>query len=80
MDFDELYHFFFQTMPGIGLLMLIFIVLFILVALILERRTRKHFENRKNEENDSWSLFGDDEDEGDEEAADEEAADADEKK
>ena len=47
MNIEELYHFLFETMPGIG---------------ILERKTRKQFKNHEKTEDD-WSLFDDDEDE-----------------
>ena len=56
MNFEELYHFLFETMPGIGILGL---VISIIVCLILERKTRKQYKNHEKTEDD-WSLFDDD--------------------
>ena len=56
MDINELYHFLFETMPGMG------IVLSILACIILERKTRKQFKNHAKTEDD-WSLFDDDDEE-----------------
>ena len=63
MDFDELYHFLFQTFPGIGCLVGIGLVLSILACIIMERRTRKRFRDRPKGKDD-WSLFDDDDEEG----------------
>lgn len=60
MDFGQLYHFLFETYAGIGSLILVGFVITLLVAVILERRTRKRF--KKNETTDeSWSFFEDEE-------------------
>ena len=56
MNIEELYHFLFETMPGIGILVGGGLVISIIVCFILERKTRKQTE-------DDWSLFDDDEDE-----------------
>lgn len=61
MNFDELYHFLFETFPGIGCLVGIGLILSLIVCVILERRTRKTFKNREPDEDD-WSFFDDDED------------------
>ena len=58
MNIEELYHFLFETMPGIGILVGGGLVISIIVCFILERKTRKQFKNE-----DDWSLFDDDEDE-----------------
>lgn len=62
MDINELYHFLFETMPGMGILVGAGIVLSILACIILERKTRKQFKNHAKTEDD-WSLFDDDEEE-----------------
>lgn len=56
MDFAALYHFLFETMPGIGCLVLVFLVASVLVAAILERRTRATFKDRGNMEDDGWKF------------------------
>ena len=64
MDIDEIYHFLFETMPGIGCLVGAGLVLSVIACIIMERRTRKQFKNHEKTEDD-WSLFDDDdEDEG----------------
>ena len=62
MNIEELYHFLFETMPGMGILVGAGIVLSILACIILERKTRKQFKNHAKTEDD-WSLFDDDEEE-----------------
>lgn len=61
MDIDEIYHFLFETMPGIGCLVGAGLVLSVIACVIMERRTRKQFKNHEKTEDD-WSLFDDDED------------------
>lgn len=56
MDFAALYHFLFETMPGIGCLVLVFLVASVLVAAILERRTLATFKDRGNVEDDGWKF------------------------
>lgn len=56
MDFAALYHFLFETMPGIGCLVLVFLIVSVLVAAILERRTRATFKDRGNVEDDGWKF------------------------
>ena len=64
MDMGEIYHFLFETMPGIGCLIGAGLVLSVIACVIMERRTRKQFKNHEKTEDD-WSLFDDDdEDEG----------------
>ena len=62
MDIDEIYHFLFETMPGIGCLVGAGLVLSIIACVIMERRTRKQFKNHEKTEDD-WSLFDDDDEE-----------------
>ena len=57
MDITELYHFFFETPEGVGYLVGICLVLSLIVCVIMERRTRKRF-GPKGE--DDWSIFDDD--------------------
>lgn len=56
MDFAALYHFLFETMPGIGCLVLVFLIASVLVAAILERRTLATFKDRGNVEDDGWKF------------------------
>lgn len=56
MDFAALYHFLFETMQGIGCLILVFLVASTLIGAILERRTRKTFKDRGNVEDDGWKF------------------------
>ena len=68
MDFAEIYHFLFETYVGIGVLIAISLVLCVIIAAILEARTRKTFVDRgPATDDDEWSIFDDDEeeDEGD---------------
>lgn len=62
MDFAQIYHFLFETYAGIGCLVGATLVISLIVAFVLERRTRKQFVDREPGEDD-WSLFDDDEDE-----------------
>ena len=61
VNFEEIYHFLFETVPGIGVLVGIGLLVSIIVCIILERKTRKQFKNHEKTEDD-WSLFDDDED------------------
>ena len=63
MDFGEIYHFLFETYVGIGVLVAISLVVCIIVAAILEMRTRKTYVDRgPRDDEDEWSIFDDDED------------------
>ena len=62
MDFSELYHFLFETYAGIAVLVGVSLVLCIIIAALLELRTRKTFVDRgpkSEDEEDEWSLFDD---------------------
>ena len=68
MDFSAIYHFLFETYAGIGVLVGISLVLCIIIAAVLELRTRKTYVDRgpqSDDEEDEWSLFDDDGDDGD---------------
>ena len=52
----------FNTRQGVIALLLGGIVLFIIIALILERRTRAIYKNHERSEDD-WSLFDSDDEE-----------------
>ena len=67
IDFPELYHFLFETTPGIGVLVLSMLVLSTLVAALLEIKTRKAYVDRGNaEDEDEWDFFSSQKDEADE--------------
>lgn len=60
MDFNELYHFLFETIPGIGILVGAGIVISLICCVIFELRTRKRYRDRGTSENmDEWSLLDD---------------------
>ena len=62
MDFAAIYHFLFETYAGIGVLVAISLVLCIIIAAVLELRTRKTYVDRgPSEEDDEWSIFDDEE-------------------
>ena len=62
MDFAAVYDFLFGSVAGVGVLIGASLVLCVLIAFILERRTRKIYADRgPRDENDEWSLFDDDE-------------------
>ena len=56
MDFDALYHFIFETYEGIGISILVCIAICIILAFIMEKRTRKRFVDRPKSEDD-FDLF-----------------------
>jgi hypothetical protein len=66
MDWDGLYHFFFETYQGVGLSILICLLICVVAAYITEKRTRKKFRDRPKGEDD-FDLFDDDADMYDEE-------------
>ena len=62
MDFGEIYHFLFETYAGIGVLVAISLVLCVIIAAVLELRTRKTYVDRgPATEEDEWALFDDEE-------------------
>lgn len=62
MDFGEVYHFLFETIPGIGCLVGAGLVISLIACVIMEYRTRKAFADRPASEDD-WSFFDESEDE-----------------
>ena len=63
MDFGALYLFLFESYAGLGCLVGIGIVASLIACVIMERRTRKTFIDREADEDD-WSFFDDDDEEG----------------
>ncbi len=64
MDIGEIYSFIFGTPAGVGILIGVTLVLCVIIAFLLERRTRKIYADRgPREEGDDWELFDDDEEE-----------------
>ena len=60
MDFGAIYHFLFETYVGIGVLVAISLVVCIIIAAVLELRTRKTYVDRgPSDDDDEWSLFDD---------------------
>ena len=53
MDFAELYHFLFETIEGIGCLIVACLVLTTIIAANLEYRTRKTFKDRGEKDTDT---------------------------
>ena len=70
MDFGSIYHFLFETYAGIGCMVGAGLVISVILCVILENRTRKTYKDRgpKQEGEDEWSLFDDDETADDEPA------------
>lgn len=61
MDFAALYHFFFETIEGIGVMILICLILTTIIAAVLERRTRKAYKDRgPREDDDDWKFSDED--------------------
>ena len=61
MDFAQIYHFLFETYAGIGVLVAVSLVLCIIIAALLELRTRKRYIDRgPADDDDEWSIFEDD--------------------
>ena len=60
MDFAQIYHFIFETYAGIGILVGAGLIVTLILAIVLEKKTRRIYKNIEKPKN-SWSLFGDDE-------------------
>lgn len=69
MDFAQIYHFLFETYAGIGVLVGISLVLCVIIAALLELRTRKTYVDRGESDEDEWALFNDEDEEDDSEEA-----------
>ena len=65
MTFEQFYNFLFGTYQGVGILVGTCLVLCIVIAFILELRTRKTYVDRgpREDDEDDWSFFDDDEEE-----------------
>ncbi len=63
MDAASIYHFLFETAPGIGCLIGGVLVLTLIASVIMERRTRKQFVDREPGEDD-WTFFDDEGEDG----------------
>lgn len=60
IDIYEIYHFLFETIPGIGVMVGAGLVISIILCVILEAKTRKRFRNHEVEEDvDEWSILED---------------------
>ena len=60
MNFGAVYHFLFETMPGIGCLVGAFLVATTIVSAVLERRTRATFKDRGADPDDEdWQFDND---------------------
>ena len=61
MDFGSIYHFLFETYVGIGVLIGVSLVVCIIIAALLELRTRKTYVDRgpREDDEDEWSFFDD---------------------
>lgn len=59
MDFGSLYHFFFETFAGIGLLIGGGLVISVIACLIMEWKTRRTFKDRgpADDEDDDFTFF-----------------------
>ncbi|MDD5800202.1 MAG: hypothetical protein PUD09_06180 [Coriobacteriales bacterium] len=62
MWFLDFMNWLFGTRPGVTCLLVGGILLFLLIAFLLERKTRREFYNHKKSPDD-WDLFDDDNDE-----------------
>lgn len=60
MDFNQIYHFLFETYEGIGCMIVACLVITTIIAALLERRTRKAFKDRGDAED--WKFDDEKED------------------
>lgn len=66
MDFEQIYHFIFETYAGMGILIGATLIICVIVAAVLEIRTRSRYKDRgERTETDEWSLFDDDDNDDD---------------
>ncbi|WP_241156012.1 MULTISPECIES: DUF6724 family protein [unclassified Adlercreutzia] len=66
IDIGEIYHFLFETIPGIGVMVGAGLIISIICCFIFEIKTRKRFRNYEAEQDDEWAFL-DDENENDDE-------------
>ena len=63
MDFAAIYHFIFETYAGLGILMGGCLIICLILAFVLEVRTRKRYRDRGERiKGESWLGSSDDED------------------
>ena len=61
MDFESIYHFIFETYAGLGILMGGCLVICVILAFVLELRTRKRYKDRgERAKDESWFDSADD--------------------
>ena len=65
MDIGQIYHFLFETYAGVGCLVAAALVISLLLAFLLERRTRRIFKDRPAPDDSDLFESVDDGDEGD---------------
>lgn len=64
MDFAEIYHFIFETYAGLGILMGGCLIICVILAFVLEVRTRKRYRDRgERKEGKNWFDASNEEDE-----------------
>lgn len=63
MDPSELYHFLFETVPGIAVLIGAGLVISVLLCVVLEFKTRRRFRHHEAPADDEWSILADDDEE-----------------
>ncbi|MDO5116878.1 MAG: hypothetical protein Q4D34_00085 [Eggerthellaceae bacterium] len=60
MDIGQIYHFLFETYAGIGCLVGAFLLITLLLAFLLERRTRRIYVDRPEPQDDDSDELGED--------------------
>lgn len=59
-QFTSFFTWLFETRQGVGVLFVVGIVFFFVLALVLEKKTRMVYHNHEKDlQEDSWSLFDD---------------------
>lgn len=61
-QFQQLYSFLFESFGGIAVLVGGGLILSLILAFVMEKKTRRVYKNHEKNPDD-WSFFGDDEDE-----------------
>ncbi len=60
MDAAEIYHFLFETYLGVGVMIVAGLIISLILCVVLERKTRRVYQDRgPRSETDEWSLFDD---------------------
>lgn len=72
MDITSVYNFLFESYAGIGVLIGLGLVISVVICVFWEIKTRKTYVDRgPADDDDDWSLFGDDDDDDEDEDEDE---------